>query len=204
MKLIFLVFLFIFAKVEGGQEKNFPFVRKSSEFLYWIKWIRVDQLNREVSFSAVLSRPSRELEVLISSSDGRVYESIFVSDVAPSTVHLCLFLLGAKSGKEESNSLSSRLDIDLEWEGKGGRIFRMNIEEFMGIDERDKASPKGWIFTGNLRGNEGNIALIYNNLPTIIESPFKFEFLENHLEKSFSTYGFYAGFPVRIVMSLMK
>ena len=190
--LLLFPFFVLFAEGREEKKKDFSFVRKYSDSLYWIKGVTIDQLNKEISFSAVVARPSRELEVLISSYDGRTYESIFVADVDPSTVQLCLILIGAvlDSSGEKARHLLTRLDIDVEWEGKGGRVFRMNIENFMSIGNRDKISPRGWIFTGNLLGNQGNIALIYNNLPTVIESPFALEPLKPHLQKSFSTYGF--------------
>src|SRR5687768_4042498 len=73
-----------------------PLVREVSPGMFEIGQVRLDKKARTVTLPAKLNMNSGDLEYLLVRPEGSVHESLLVSSVQPSEVHLAMLLLGAK------------------------------------------------------------------------------------------------------------
>lgn len=143
-------------------------------------------LNRQegcLSFPAKLHDPDTgALEVLISTPEGRIHETLLITDVLPIHLQTMLYLLGAKNGprtKDKTGNQGDLVDIDLAWVDATGKKHREPIERWVVNNVTGKnMKRRGWVFTGSIATEkqlqadvEGNLVIVYSIGSTILDIP---------------------------------
>ncbi|NOY80209.1 MAG: hypothetical protein GXP31_04300 [Kiritimatiellaeota bacterium] len=143
--------------------------------------ITLRRRERALAFPAVLALRQGALEVLIATSNGRVYESLLSTTAQPLHLQTLLYLLGLENGPRLPDAKGRRGDcvnLDIEWVGPDGRRRRTPVENWVRDNRTGKRMRRqGWVFVGSsfLKGQcvadlEGNIALLYSSGETILET----------------------------------
>jgi hypothetical protein len=137
-----------------------------------------DAKRQEVSFPGEMNLAEGTLEVLISTSRGRIHEALLLSDASPYQIQLMLLLAGARNDVIAADGQSGQIiDVDVEWRGDDGLSHREPVENFLADTRRaNRAPPRmGFHFTGSevVEGvlqaeGAGNIALLYNRPDSVL------------------------------------
>ena len=177
----YLSFLFLFSLF--SQEPQSPSklvlppkikINKISSDLWELNGIFWNKKSKELRMKANILTNQRDLEVLISSPLGRIYESLFLSYISP--FHLQYMILQMIIEQKKINAKRIYLDIKITWQDLYGQQYILPINNFLIDKKTNKITDTKFLFIGsttNKRGyplaeGEGNIALSYYNRPTII------------------------------------
>ena len=123
------------------------------------------------------------LEVIVARPNGRLHETLLVTDVSAVAVQTALYLLRARNGARTDQNPKLRqgtlVDIDIEWTDDQDTPHRSPIEDWI-LDLRTQQPLKrrGWTFTGSgihqgkfLADAEGNIVINWSQGATVLDSP---------------------------------
>ena len=146
--------------------------------------VTVHRKQREVSFPAVVNMDTGQIDVLVSTPVGRLYEALLRTDVHPLHFQTMLYLLGLKNGprfSDEEGRQGDLVDIDLEWQRDDGTTVREPVERWL-CDERTSAvmTRCGWVFVGSsiedgvfLAAIEGNLVVTFSAGESVLDIPDK-------------------------------
>lgn len=145
-----------------------PAVEKLDDTRYRIGTVVFDHKNREVRFPAKVNMVGGMLEYLVVHQNGKVHESLLVTDVSPTQVNLAMTLLRYPASRElyplpsETGGASdkypdvpadvkagARVAIDVEWVDNG-RTRRNPVNEW--IQHAVKTTPmppEPWVYGGS-------------------------------------------------------
>jgi sRNA-binding regulator protein Hfq len=128
---------------------------KVNEGIYKIGRVTVDKNKKIVSFPAKLNMKEGLIEFLVCNKDGKLYESIFSTDVEPVHLQVALILLGLEYGQniEFRNDpripKGAKLEILIEWD-EGSKTVQKSAYEVIFDRVKNKNMEKGYfVFTGS-------------------------------------------------------
>lgn len=143
------------------------------------------RLHREkgcLSFPAKVELDSGVLEVVIATPEGRIHETLLVTDALPLHLQTMLYLLGAKNGPrlpDKHGRQGDLIDIDVQWTNAKGDKVREPLENWIRNTETKSPMQRiGWVFTGSnfsdgqlVADIEGNLVVCYSVGATVLDIP---------------------------------
>lgn len=145
--------------------------------------VTVRASRREIAFPAKFALTEGALEVIIARANGRLHETLLVTEVSAVTVQTALYLLKAHNGARTSQNPRLRqgtlVDIDVEWTADDGTRQRTPVEAWIhDLRTRQPLKRIGWVFTGSgihqgqfMADTEGNIVINWSQGATVLDSP---------------------------------
>lgn len=126
-----------------------PPVREVSPGIYEMGSMRIDQKARTLTLPAHLNMNEGPLEYLMTTEHGSSHESLLVSDLQPTEVHVAMLLLGAKGAPAPADGKLPPPQIDLQYlktaPKLGGESISIEVRWKQG--EETKLTPvEDWIF----------------------------------------------------------
>lgn len=146
--------------------------------------VTVRAARAEIAFPARFVLEEGALEVIIAKPEGRLHETLLVTEAEAVKIQAALYLLkarnGARSVANPRMKQGTLVDIDIEWKDDQGAAHRDPVENWI-TDRRlgDKPMQRiGWVFTGSgihqgkfLADAEGNIVINWSQGATVLDSP---------------------------------
>ena len=185
MLLLFAAILMIMLSLPlQGQPRTLPAgIEKLPDGNYKMDSVTIRTASGELAFPARFVFKEGALEVIIAKPEGRLHETLLVTETPAVKIQTALYLLkarnGARSKDKQEIKQGTLVDIDIEWTDDKGVSHRDPIEEWI-LDRRTKAPMKriGWVFTGSgihqgkfLADAEGNIVINWSQGATVLDSP---------------------------------
>lgn len=145
-----------------------PGVKKLDESRYQIGEVIFDGKTREIRFPAKVNMTGGQLEYLIVQQNGKLHESLLVTEISPTHLNLAFTLLRYPASRElhalpnDTGGLSgnfpdvpaevkaaARVAIEVEWT-EAGRIRRIPANEWIQHGVKSTAMPAGpWVYGGS-------------------------------------------------------
>lgn len=171
--ILFSLFGFIvFGAAAQEPLPEFPPMREVSPGIFEVGKLRLEKAARLVIFPAKINKAGKEdqLEYLLVTPKGSSHESLLVTDVQPSDLHLAMLLLDAKGAglatpdaKDKPPAQinaeylrtapalpGDRIFIDVRW-GAGKDEKTVPVEDLLFNRTTNKAAERGpWIYTGSM------------------------------------------------------
>jgi hypothetical protein len=163
-----------------------PAVEKLDETRFRIGLVTLDQKTREIRLPAAVNLTDGLLEFALVHRNGKVHESLLVTDASPVHLNVALKLLRYPASPDPSAgddaeakpaapAAGSRLDLAVEWRD-GERTRRVPLHEWVLYDVTGEAMPAGaWIYGGGensqgefLAGSHGDVIAIYSGNPALL------------------------------------
>lgn len=158
-------------------------VKKVGEHLYRLGEIEFDAKTREIRIPVTVNqREGGPIEYLLVHENGKVHESILVTEVSPLHLQIVMKLLRYKAGngdvfnrflapevleKEGGKEEDRGETVSFLFEPEGGKVLPVN-ELVIDGERADAMTPGGWIYTGSaveegayLAEAEGSVIAIY-------------------------------------------
>ncbi len=156
-------------KAEEKAEAVQPSVKKLDESRYQIGEVIFDKKTREIRFSATLNMAEGLLEYLIVHQNGKIHESLLITEISPTHLNLAFTLLSYPPSQElyplpsetggasdkypevpEEIKKAARVTIDLEWE-KDGKTVRVSANDCIQHNVKTTSMPPGpWVYGGSI------------------------------------------------------
>ena len=174
-----------------------PSVEKLGDGRFRIGKITFDQAKREIRIPSQVNMTEGLLEFLIVHINGKVHESLFVTEASPTDLNLALALLRYKPSRElyplpngtgglsdrfpevpEDIKSAARISIDVEWTDNG-ETKRTPVNEWIQHAVKNTAMPSGpWVYGGSefhdgrfAPESTGDIVAIFITLSALINYP---------------------------------
>ncbi len=164
-----------------------PVVRMVSPGVYEVGKVRLDQKAASISFAGTLNMKRGLLEYLVVHSKGSVHESLLVTDVEATDIHVAMLLLGAKGGAVVAEAPPAQLDaryfrmapkltgdaviIRVKWKEKDVEKTAP-IEDWLFNDAAMKKIEHGpWTYNGSMIHEGRFLAQTEGNLMALVTSP---------------------------------
>jgi hypothetical protein len=140
--------------------------------------VRLDKLQRAISFPAVLNMNTNLIEYLIVTVSGKTHESLLRTEVAPYQIHLALLLLGAKGAgtnafpENHAQPLpGDKVSLELSWT-VDGKTNRLRADECIYNRQTQSTMSRGsWIYNGSRLIEGAFIAQEIGSIVSLIEDP---------------------------------
>ena len=175
------------AMAEDAPPPAKPVVREVSPGIFEIGKVRLDRKALSISFPGKLNMKRGLLEYLLVNPKGSVHESLLVTDVGASDIHLAMLLLGAKGGAIAAEAPPAQLDaryfrtapkltgdtvfITVKWKEKDVEKT-VPIEDWLFNEEARKAIEHGpWIYNGSMLYEGRFLAQAEGNRIALVTSP---------------------------------
>ncbi len=160
---------------QAKTEKKLEIV-KVSEDIFDLGEIRINKKTREITFPATVeitgipdAKNQTIVEYVLVNPEGKIHESLFLTEIKPSHLNVAFKLLGYKESKhlfrvvnknfqpqEEYEKATpeqikeSRFDMVIKWKGSDGKVVSHNINELIHNAETDKPMEAGpWVYGGS-------------------------------------------------------
>ena len=151
--------------------------------------VHINRRNKEVSFPGITQLTDGAIEVLITTKNGRTYETLLASDIKPYNLQLALLLSGAENGtriqsnknvKGKNNTIPQGDIINIYVKTKNGKV--QPITNWLINSRTQKPFKKNkWVFVGSsfnsqkkcLAAKDGNIVTTWSFGNTILDNPSK-------------------------------
>lgn len=150
---------------------------------YRLEGIVIRVAQGELAFPAKFALKEGALEVIVARPEGRLHETLLVTEEKAVLIQTALYLLkarnGARSGDKPPLRQGTLVDIDIEWKDDAGKSRREPIESWI-YDLRTHEPMKriGWVFVGSgihqgrfLADAEGNVVINWSQGATVLDSP---------------------------------
>lgn len=164
-----------------------PVVRLVSPGVYEVGQVRLDQKALSISFSGKLNMKRGLLEYLLVNSKGSAHESLLVTDVKATDIHVAMLLLGAKGGAVVAEAPPAQLDaryfrtapkltgdtvlITVKWKEKDVEKTSL-IEDWLFNEAAKTAIEHGpWLYNGSMVHEGRFLAQTEGNLVALVTSP---------------------------------
>lgn len=174
-----------------------PSVEKIDATRYRIGKVTFDQKTREIRFPAMINMIDGLLEYLVVHENGKVHESLIVTDISATHLNLALTLLHYTPSRElfglptesggitdqypivpENIKAGARIAIDAEWLDHG-KSRRLPVNEWIQHTVKTTAMPAGpWVYGGSevfdgkfIPESTGDIAAIFVTPSALINYP---------------------------------
>lgn len=177
-----------------------PVMQEVSPGVYQLGKLRIDKNANSITFPAAVNMVEGWLEYLLVTPQGATHESLLITEIQPSDLHLAMLLLGAKGAgiatpapgdapptqidaeylKRAPKLRGDALTITATW-GKDADKKSARIEEWIANTDLKKPLEKGpWIYTGSMFAAEqflaqaqGVFAAVVTNPSALINNPRK-------------------------------
>ena len=146
-----------------------PQIEKLDETRYRIGKITFDRKTREIRFPAKVNMAEGLLEFLLVQQQGKVHESLLITDASPTHLNLAFMLLRYPASTELFSLLDetghmtglypnvpaevkagARILIDVEWKDGEAKNRRNSVNEWIQHSEKSTAMPPGpWLYSGS-------------------------------------------------------
>ena len=164
-----------------------PVVRLVSPGVYEVGKVRLDQKALSISFAGKLNMKRGLLEYLLVNSKGAAHESLLVTEVEATDIHVAMLLLGAKGGAVIAAPPPSQLDaryfltapklagdaviISVKWKEKDVEKTALIEDWVFNEAAKTKVEHRPWIYNGSMV-HEGNfLAQTEGNLVALVTTP---------------------------------
>ncbi len=174
-----------------------PSVKKLDATRYQIGEVVFDRKTREIRFPTKVNMTEGLLEFLVVHQNGKVHESLLVTEVSPTHLNLAFTLLRYPPSKElyplpnETGGVSdnfpevpadvkaaARVSIEVEWTDEG-KIRRVPVNEWIQHAVKSSAMPAGpWVYGGSdfhegkfVAEISGDITAIFLSMAALINYP---------------------------------
>jgi len=174
-----------------------PSVEKLDATHYRIGKVTFDQKTREIRFPATVNMTEGLLEYLVVHENGKVHESLLVTDISATHLNLALTLLRYPASRElyglpnetggitdnypvvpEEIKAGSRIAIEVEWMDQG-KIRRLPANEWIQHAVKTTSMPTGpWVYGGSelydgqfVPESSGEIVAIFVSQSSMINYP---------------------------------
>ena len=164
-----------------------PVVRMVSPGMYEVGKVRLDQKTMSISFAGTLNMKRGLLEYLLVNSKGSAHESLLVTEVEATDIHVAMLLLGAKGGAVVTEAPPAQLDaryfrtapkltgdavlIRVKWKEKEVEKTA-SIEDWIFNDASKKpVEPGAWTYNGSMVHEGRFLAQADGNLVALVTSP---------------------------------
>ena len=192
MRCLFAIFgVFLTALMATGADvpalPSKPVVRMVSPGVYEVGKVRLDQKAASISFAGTLNMKRGLLEYLLVNSKGSVHESLLVTEVEATDIHVAMLLLGAKGGAVVTEAPPAQLDaryfrtapkltgdavlIRVKWKEK-------DVEKSASIEEwifhetvKQRVEAGQWTYNGSMVHEGRFLAQTEGNLMALVTSP---------------------------------
>ena len=174
------------SRAEEAPPAEKPAVEQLDATRFRIGQLTFDRRTREVRLPAVVNLTDGLLEFALVQRQGKVHESLLVTDVSPVQLNVAFKLLRypaspgqqvdeGTGGKSADAVAGSRLDLAVEWRD-GDRTRRAALREWILYDVTGEAMPDGaWIYGGGenaqgefLPGSHGDLIAIFSGNPALM------------------------------------
>lgn len=165
--------------------REMPEISKTAPDIYKLGTVEVDARKRLLTVPAKVNMQSGLVELLASTTTGKLHESVLVVDVDPLYLQLGLLLLGLEPGgnpsslAEDPQRPGDMMDIWVEWKLKEQPKVKKRAEELI-LDLRNDAPMQRtpWVFLGSrvykgrfLARELGSLITTYHDSTAIVENP---------------------------------
>ncbi|MBL9146157.1 MAG: hypothetical protein JNM99_20920 [Verrucomicrobiaceae bacterium] len=177
-------------RVEGADAPALPskpVVRQVSPGVYEVGKVRLDQKAMSISFAGTLNMKRGLLEYLVVHSKGSVHESLLVTEVEATDIHVAMLLLGAKGGAVVAEAPPAQLDaryfrtapklmgdavlIRVKWKEKDVEKSA-SIEDWLFRESVKQPVEHGaWTYNGSMVHEGRFLAQTEGNLVALVTSP---------------------------------
>ncbi len=164
-----------------------PVVRLVSPGIYEVGKVRLDQKALSISFPGKLNMKRGLLEYLLVNPKGSAHESLLVTEVGATDIHVAMLLLGAKGGAITAAAPPAQLDeeyfrtapkltgdsvlITVKWKEKDVEKTAA-IEDWITGEVTKKGIEHGpWIYNGSMIHEGRFLAQADGNLVAMVTSP---------------------------------
>ena len=174
-----------------------PSVEKLDATHYRIGKVTFDQKTREIRFPATVNMTEGLLEYLVVHENGKIHESLLVTDISATHLNLALTLLRYPASRElyglpnetggitdnypvvpEEIKAGSRIAIEVEWKDQG-KTRRLPANEWIQHAVKTTAMPAGpWVYGGSeiydgkfVPESSGEIVAIFVSQSSMINYP---------------------------------
>lgn len=174
-----------------------PTVEKLDETRFRIGQVTFDRKTREIRLPAEVNMTEGLLEFLLVHRNGKVHESLLLTDASPTHLNLAFTLLRYSASRElyalpsetggasekypdvpEDVKAGARIAIDVEWEDQG-KLRRLPVNDWIQHSVKSTAMPAGpWVYGGSeffegkfIPETSGDIAAIFVAQSAIINYP---------------------------------
>lgn len=164
-----------------------PVVRSVSPGIFEVGQVRLDHKSLSISFSGKLNMKRGLLEYLLVNSKGSAHESLLVTDVEATDIHVAMLLLGAKGGAIIAEAPPAQLDaryfrtapkltgdtviVSVKWKEKDVEKTSL-IEDWLFNEAGKTAIEHGpWIYNGSMVHEGHFLAQTEGNLVALVTSP---------------------------------
>ena len=136
--------------------------------------VELDRKTRSVSFPATVHMTEGVIEYAVVHANGKIHESLFVTDALPQDIHVACLLAGWKKAQEK---VSSPILIEVSWKTNGPpRSERLeNLVAFAKDNPQGKQSGHlasgPWNYTGSLVDSAGFAATREGSIVSVISDP---------------------------------
>ena len=176
-----------------------PAVEKLDETRYKIGNITFDQKSREIRFPAKVNMIEGLLEFLLVHQNGKLHESLLMTDISPTHLNLAFTLLRYPPSRElyllpndhggasnefpnvpEEVKTGARIAIDVEWKD-GEKPRRLPVNEWIQHTVKSTSMPAGpWVYGGSdindgkfAPETSGDVIAIFTTASALINYPGK-------------------------------
>jgi hypothetical protein len=173
-----------------------PVVRLVSPGVYEVGRVRLDQKAMSISFAGTLNMKRGLLEYLLVHSKGAAHESLLITEVEATEIHVAMLLLGAKGGAVVTEAPPEQLDaryfrtapklagdaviISVKWKEKDVEKTALIEDWVFNEAANTKIEPGPWIYNGSmvyegtfLAQTEGNLIALVTSPTALINNPRK-------------------------------
>lgn len=174
-----------------------PAIEKLDESRFRMGQVVFDHKSREIRFPCKVNMTEGLLEYLVVHQNGKVHESLFITETSPTHINLALTLLRYRPSRElyplpnETGGLSgdfpvvpddikasARIQIDVEWTEEG-EAKRLPVNDWIQHAVKNTAMPQGpWVYGGSefydgkfVPETSGDIAAIFVAQSSLINYP---------------------------------
>ncbi len=116
--------------------------------------VTIDQAKRQISFPAKTNMRDGLVEYAVVTTKGKVHESVFSTDAAPTHIHMAALLLTLC--KADGGGEPAKLFVDVEWQSKGS-MRREPLDHFIAFSKDNAGGREGaslsreaWLYQGSI------------------------------------------------------
>jgi hypothetical protein len=159
-----------------------PRIQKLGDGRIVVGLVTVDPERRQISFPAKVNQRSGLVEYAVVTSKGKVHESVFVTEAAPTHIHMAALLL--KLAPLEGLAEPVKLAVEVEWQ-LDGSARRESLDRFIVHTKDAGASRAGstlpreaWHYAGSVLNDgvlvaeaEGSVIALITDEAALIQNP---------------------------------
>ncbi len=191
-------------------------VKQLSEYEYQIGEIRINALERTLSFPGEINMTEGNVEYMVTTAFGKTHESVFITDTLPKYLHVGILLISRSGEIPPPLNLTARelpkgypVKIEVEWMDNG-RARRSPIFRFIKkTTYPNRISTHPWIYTSSrlrekllLADRDGSIVSIMEDLNSLVNISHRDRIYDDIWVVNTKIGNLVLGDPVKLIISL--